>query len=76
VIHSNHFVSQRIDELSRQVQYSGDDVSDHTIVKLFSRANSEILEAIKNDHSLLQEFEGASMMTSDARVQRVRNHSI
>jgi len=64
VVQSNHFVSRRMSELSRQVERSGDVASDLAIVNLFSLANSEILETIKRDHSMLRQFQGSSTRSS------------
>ena len=56
VINSNRVVSQRIQELSREVTRNGAMASDFSILSLFSRANSDILENIKKDSSLLSKF--------------------
>jgi hypothetical protein len=61
VIHSNEIVSNRIDALTREVQKNGALASDFSIISLFSRANSDILETIKNDASMLNQFQDASV---------------
>lgn len=60
VIHGNESVSRRIEELTREVQRSGSLATDYSIVTLFSRANSDILETIKKDSSMLDQFQDAS----------------
>jgi hypothetical protein len=64
VIQSNRIVSRRIDELSQQVKRKGDLASDYSIFTLFSRANADILETIKNDASLLFQFQDESIATN------------
>jgi hypothetical protein len=64
VIHSNVSVSRRIDELTREVQKNGALASDYSIVTLFSRANSDILETIKKDASMLNQFQDATVAAS------------
>lgn len=61
VIHSNRVVSQRIDELTREVEKSGHVASDFSIISLFSRANSDILETIKKDATMLDRFQDATV---------------
>jgi hypothetical protein len=56
IVHTNRYVSQRIDELRQQVNRRGDLASDASMVTLFSRTNSDILESIKMDHSMLQQY--------------------
>lgn len=60
VIHSNETVSRRIDELTEEVKKNGALASDYSIVTLFSRANSDILETIKRDSSMLDQFQDAA----------------
>ena len=60
VIHSNVSVSRRIEELTEEVRRNGALASDFSIVELFSRANSDILETIKKDSSMLHQFQNAS----------------
>lgn len=60
VIHSNRQVSQQIEALSQEVQTNGALASDFSIITLFSRANSDILETIKKDSSMLHQFEDAA----------------
>lgn len=60
VIQSNVFVSQRMEELSREVEQHGDIASDFSIMTMFSRANSDILETIKRDTTMLERFQSAS----------------
>jgi len=60
VIHSNHIVSQRIKDLSREVARNGPTASDFSIITLFSKANLDILESIKKDSSLLDRFQNAT----------------
>jgi len=61
VIHGNASVSRRIEELTREVRKNGALASDYSIVTLFSRANSDILETIKKDSSMLHQFQDASV---------------
>eukprot|EP00980_Cylindrotheca_fusiformis_P000082 scaffold19_cov114-Cylindrotheca_fusiformis.AAC.29 len=66
VIHGNATVSRRIEELTEEVKSNGALASDYSIVTLFSRANSDILETIKQDSSMLHQFQDASVA---AKVQ-------
>lgn len=61
VIHSNRTVSQRIEALTQEVQTNGALASDFSIITLFSRANSDILETIKQDASMLNQFQDAAI---------------
>lgn len=61
VIHGNASVSRRIEELTQEVQKNGALASDYSIVTLFSRANSDILESIKKDSSMLHQFQDATV---------------
>jgi len=61
VIHGNASVSRRIEELTREVRKNGALASDYSIVTLFSRANSDILETIKKDSSMLHQFQDATV---------------
>jgi hypothetical protein len=61
VIHSNRVVSQRIQELSREVTRNGAMASDFTILSLFSKANSDILESLKKDSSMLTKFHDVAL---------------
>jgi hypothetical protein len=65
VIHSNASVSQRIDELNLEVQKKGSHASDFSLMTLFSRANSDILEIIKKDARLLDQFQDATAVAAD-----------
>lgn len=65
VIHSNQVVSQRIDDLTREVEKNGAMASDFSIIKLFSRANSDILETIKKDTSMLDRFQNATVAANN-----------
>jgi hypothetical protein len=61
VIHSNQKVSERINKLIHDVkQTNGGAASDDCIMTLFNRANSDILETIKNDATMLSQFQDAS----------------
>lgn len=64
VIQSNAAVSRRMDDLTNEMQHNGDCASDFSIITLFSRANSDILETIKSDISMLDRFNDASATTS------------
>jgi hypothetical protein len=64
VIQSNVSVSRRIDELTREVEKNGSLASDFSIISLFSRANSDILETIKKDGSMLNQFQNATVAAS------------
>ena len=66
VIHGNESVSRRIEELTQEVRKNGALASDYTIVTLFSRANSDILETIKKDSSMLDQFQDATAVASKA----------
>ncbi|KAG7367363.1 hypothetical protein IV203_030034 [Nitzschia inconspicua] len=57
VVTSNRYVCQRIEELRYQVKCCGDLASDASIITLFSQTNSDILETIKRDHSMLQRYD-------------------
>jgi hypothetical protein len=61
VIHGNASVSRRIEELTKEVKNNGALASDYSIVTLFSRANSDILETIKKDSSMLDQFQDATV---------------
>lgn len=57
VVNSNKLVSRRIEELTKDIQQHGGTLAaDCTIGTLLSRANSDILEMIKTDTSLLTMF--------------------
>ena len=60
VIHSNHAVSKRIYDLTKEVEKNGALASDFSIMTFFSRANSDILETIKRDTSMLNQFQDAT----------------
>lgn len=60
VIQSNRKVSQRINDLLQDLKRAGKSASDDCLVTLFNRANSDILEIIKNDASMLNQFQDAS----------------
>lgn len=66
IVTSNRYVCQRIDELRHQMQSSGDLASDASIVALFSRTNSDILETIKRDTSMLQQYHETCVTSSIA----------
>jgi hypothetical protein len=61
VILSNSAVSQRIDELTQEVEKSGAVASDFSIISLFTKVNSDILETIKKDKNMISRFEDASL---------------
>ena len=65
VIHSNREVSRRIDELTKEVEKNGAMASDFSIITLFSRANSGILESIKKDTSMLEKFQYATFAANN-----------
>lgn len=58
---SNRVVSQKIEELTQEVEKSGPMASDFSIVTLFTRANSDILENIKKDKKMIAKFEDATL---------------
>lgn len=60
LLHANLTVSERMEELSREVQTNGALASDFSIITMFSRANSDILETIKKDASMLNQFQEAT----------------
>jgi len=60
VILSNKVISRRIDELSQHVEKSGPMASHFSMVALFTKANSDILETIKNDKVMMAKFEDAN----------------
>jgi hypothetical protein len=71
IVNRNRYVCQRINELRHQVNKCGDSASDASIVTLFSRTNSDILESIKRDHSMLRqyrEFVASSSASSSSDV--------
>jgi hypothetical protein len=57
VIHSNQQVSDRIHQLSNDVQSHGDKTSEQAISALFNQANRDILETIKLDPQLRHRFQ-------------------
>lgn len=61
VVQSNRLVSQRIEKLRWEVTESTLSTDARSICAIFSDANSDILEAIKRDQSLLQEWRQATM---------------
>jgi len=61
VIQSNRVVSKRIEELTHEVEKNGATASDFSIIVLFSRANSDILESLKKDETMLNQFRDATM---------------
>jgi hypothetical protein len=64
LIQSNQSVSQIMDELTHEVQKHDTQTSDFSFMTLFSRANSDILETIKKDASMLSQFQDATVATS------------
>jgi hypothetical protein len=60
VIHSNESVSRQMDEVTRSLQRLGPLAMDATICTILTRANSDILETIKRDGSLLTKFKRAA----------------
>jgi hypothetical protein len=60
VIHSNVLVSRQIDILSCDLEREGAQASDYSLCMMLSRANSNILETIKRDSSLLTQFQEAT----------------
>ena len=60
VIRSNESVSRRMDEITRSLQRLGPLAMDTTICTVLTRANSDILETIKRDGSLLTKFKRAA----------------
>jgi hypothetical protein len=60
VIRSNESVSRQIDEVTRSLQQLGPLATDATICTVLTRANSDILETIKRDGSLLAKFKSAA----------------
>jgi hypothetical protein len=61
VIRSNESVSRQMDEVTRRVHRQGPLVMDDaTLFTILSRANSDILETIKRDGSLLTQFQRAA----------------
>mmetsp|Transcript_118601 Transcript_118601/g.177265 ORF Transcript_118601/g.177265 Transcript_118601/m.177265 type:complete len:214 (-) Transcript_118601:311-952(-) len=61
VIFSNRRVSNRIQQLTKEVEKNGALASDYSIISLFSRANSDILESIKKDASMLNQYQDATV---------------
>ena len=57
---SNSVVSQRMDALSQEVEISGSVASDFSIIELFTKANSDILETIKKDKTMMEKYEEAA----------------
>jgi hypothetical protein len=64
VIQSNASVSRWIDDTSLEIQKKGSSASDFSVVTLFSRANSDVLETIKKDASMLDQFQKVTAATS------------
>jgi hypothetical protein len=64
VIQSNASVSRWIDDLNLEIQKKGSSASDFSIMTIFSRANSDILETIKKDASMLNQFQEVAAATS------------
>jgi hypothetical protein len=64
LIQANQPVSQKMDELTHEVQKHGAQTSDSSFMSLFSQANSDILETIKKDASMLSQFQDATVSTS------------
>jgi hypothetical protein len=60
VIFSNRRVSNRIQQLTKEVEKNGALASDYSIITIFSRANSDILESIKKDASMLNQYQDAT----------------
>eukprot|EP00536_Pseudo-nitzschia_multiseries_P009619 jgi/Psemu1/297303/fgenesh1_pm.272_\ len=64
IVHSNIAVSQKIEDLKKQVQWAngphGTDneihVSDETMMEIFDRANLDMLETIKKDRTMLEQL--------------------
>jgi hypothetical protein len=60
-IQSNRVVAKRICELTQEVEKSGAMASDFSIISLFTKVNSDILETIKKDKSMIEKFEDAAL---------------
>jgi hypothetical protein len=60
VIHSNKVVSEKINYLFERVERIGSYESDHYLFALFLNTNLSILEALKEDASLLKQFQEAT----------------
>ena len=70
VIFSNTKVSNRIEQLSKEVAKNGALASDYSIITIFSRANSDILESIKKDSSMLNQYQNATVAAAAAEAQQ------
>jgi hypothetical protein len=64
-VNANQYVSQQIRRLRDQVEGYGDVASDAKIMTLFSRTNSDILEEIKKDRTMMQQFEASTNGSED-----------
>jgi hypothetical protein len=64
-IHSNASASHWIDELNLEVQKKGNHASGFSFMTLFSLANSDILETIKKDARLLNQFQDTAAAAAD-----------
>jgi hypothetical protein len=65
LIQSNQSVSQMMDDLKLMVQQNGTQASDFSTLTLISRTNSDILEEIKKDASLVNQFQDATGAASN-----------
>jgi hypothetical protein len=74
VIQSNASVARWIDDLSLEIQKKDNQTaSDFSVMALFSRANSDILETIKKDASMLSQFQKASVQLSADKTAHSSN---
>ena len=64
-VNANRYVSEQIQRLRGQVEDCGDVASDAAIMTLFSRTNSDILEEIKRDRTMVQQFEECTAESDD-----------
>jgi hypothetical protein len=66
VVHSNKVLSGKIEDLTKNIHQHGALATDYTICAILTRANSDILETIKRDTSLLTMFNGISSADTSA----------
>jgi hypothetical protein len=67
MIQSNSFVSKQIKDLQARMKKNGDSVPEIYLTQIFTESNLEILEAFKQDLSLLQEFKRAEESRKEAQ---------
>jgi len=77
IVQSNIAVSYKINSLRQNVEYVnhiyGNDILDETILEIMDMGNQDILETIKKERSMLNQFDGVTNGTKNALSTTVNN---